>query len=264
MPELPEVEQWRRVWARHGRRRRIERIVTLDPAILRNASPTELDDAMRGHRLEEPRRIGKWLIAETTGPSLLLHFGMTGDLTWSADGTDRHRHDRVVVELDQGELRYRNMRKFGGVWLARDRGEVEAVTGPLGPDALALDRETFLELLTRRRGRLKAALLDQTLIAGVGNLVADEVLWHARLHPARPIESLRPAERDVLARELRRVLTRWVEGYGSLPKGWLMRARGRSGSCPRCGEPLGRTVVGGRTTFFCPRCQPERPPAGAS
>ena len=263
MPELPEVEQWRRVWARHGRRRRVERVVALDPAILRNASPTELDDAMRGHRLEEPGRIGKWLIAESTGPSLLLHFGMTGDLSWNADSAGRHRHDRVVVELDEGELRYRNMRKFGGVWLARDRPEVEAVTGPLGPDALTLDRGPFLELLARRRGRLKAALMDQTWIAGVGNLVADEVLWHARLHPARPMEDLRPSERDVLTRQLRRVLTRWVEGYGSLPKGWLIHARGPGGSCPRCGEPLERIVVGGRTTFFCPKCQPERSPPGA-
>lgn len=231
-------------------------MVTLDPAIARNASPGELDDALRGETLEDPERIGKWLIAWTTGPSLLLHFGMTGDLTWAPSADGRHRHDRLVLELDQGEIRYRNMRKLGGVWLARGEEEVRALTGGLGPDALAVDRKAFLELLAGRRGKIKAALMDQALIAGVGNLVADEVLWHARVHPARRIEELSPAERERIHGELRRVLIRWVEGYGSLPRGWLIEVRG-SGDCPRCGTPLSRTVVAGRTTYFCPGCQPE-------
>ena len=257
MPELPDVEHLRRIWARHAPGRSVERVVTLDPAIVRNASPAEVDNAMRGHRLEEPTRHGKWLIAPTTGPSLLLHFGMTGDVEWAATAADRHRHDRLVVELDRGELRYRNMRKLGGVWLARDRKEHETLTGGLGPDALTLERGDFLELLGARRGRVKAALMDQKLIAGIGNLVADEILWHARVQPARRIEDLSQAERERVHAELRRVLARWVEGYGSLPRGWLIRVRGRDHACPRCGTPLSRTVVGGRTTYFCARCQPE-------
>lgn len=256
MPELPDVEHMRRVWSRHGPGRVVERVVTLDPAIVRNAAPDELDAALHGQRLEEPQRIGKWLIAVTTGPSLLLHFGMTGDLTWAATSDARHRHDRVVVELDRGELRYRNMRKFGGVWLARDGQELRAATGPLGPDALSVETTSFLELLGRRRGKVKAALMDQSLISGVGNLVADEILWHAGIHPARRIEELGPGERARLFSTMQRVLTRWVEGYGSLPRGWLIHARGRTDrGCPRCGTPLSRTVVGGRTTYFCPRCQ---------
>ena len=250
----------RRTWAQHGNGRKVERVVTLDPAIVRNASPAEVDVSMRGHRLEEPERIGKWLIAPSTGPVLLLHFGMTGQLGWAPTDRDRHRHDRLVVELDQGELRYRNMRKLGGVWLARDHEETKAIIGGLGPDALSLSREEFLDLLARRRGMIKAALMDQTLIAGVGNLVADEVLWHARVHPARRIQDLPPDERRRIHSEMRRVLTRWVEGYGSLPRGWLIGSRGLDRPCPRCGTPLSRTVVGGRTTYFCPRCQPEERP----
>lgn len=257
MPELPDVEHMRRVWARHGNGRLVERVVTLDPAIVRNSSPAEVDAAMREQRLEEPERIGKWLIAWTTGPSLLLHFGMTGGVRWARGPEGRHRHDRLIVGLDRGELRYKNMRKLGGVWLARDPEEVRALIGGLGPDALTLERERFLELLGTRRGKVKAALMDQTLIAGVGNLVADEILWHGRIHPARRIEELGPDERKRLHSELRRVLKRWVERYGSLPRGWLIHARGRrDGQCPRCGTPLSRTVVGGRTTYFCPRCQP--------
>jgi formamidopyrimidine-DNA glycosylase len=261
MPELPDVEHLRRLWAHHAPGRRVERVVTLDPAIVRNVSPAEVDDAMRGHRLGEPTRHGKWLIAPTTGPSLLLHFGMTGGLEWAADAGGRHRHDRLVLELDHGELRYRNMRKLGGVWLARDPDEHQALLGGLGPDALTLSREELLDLLSSRRGKIKAALMDQTLIAGIGNLLADEILWHARVHPARRIQDLRPGEPERVLAELRRVVGRWVEGYGKLPKGWLIHVRGRGTStCPRCGTPLGRDVVGGRTTYFCPRCQPETRP----
>jgi formamidopyrimidine-DNA glycosylase len=257
MPELPEVEHDRRVLAEQAAGRLIERTVTTDPGILRNASPTALDRALRGHRFEEPERHGKWLLAWTTGPAVLIHFGMTGDLI-PADGPEgRHRHDRVIFELDRGELRYRNMRKLGGVWLAHDREEAAAILGPLGPDALTLDRRGFRALLARRRGRVKAALMDQRLLAGIGNLLADEALWRAGLHPARRIEDLGPEERDRLFDAIRAVLRTSVERFDHLPSGWLIHVRGRpEAACPRCGTLLGRTLVGGRTTYFCPYHQP--------
>lgn len=238
--------------------RRIEQVVTTDPAILRGISPVSFDRALRGNRFEEPERHGKWLLAWTTGPAVLMHFGMTGDLGWGRDAGGRHRHDRVVFVTDGGELRYRNMRKFGGLWLAHDREESATMMGTLGPDALTLDRRRFRKLLDRRRGRVKAALMDQRLLAGVGNLVADEALWRARIHPARRIEELSDRDRDRLHTAMNRVLRDWVERFGKLPAGWLIQVRGRPDArCPRCGTILGRTVVGGRTTYFCPRCQPE-------
>jgi formamidopyrimidine-DNA glycosylase len=257
VPELPDVEDARRYWARHGSGRAVEGVVTLDAAIVRNVSPEELDAALKGHRLEEPHRHGKWLIGRSEGPSLLLHFGMTGELRWAPDDSGRHRHDRVVIQLDEGELRYRNMRKLGGVWLARDSEEEDALIGGLGPDALTLGRADFVELVARRRGNVKAALTDQTLVAGIGNLVADELLWHARIHPGRAIQDLSPKELARIHPAMKRVVTRWVEGYGSLPRGWLIRVRGPDQPCPRCDTPLSRISVRGRTTYYCPRCQPE-------
>lgn len=257
MPELPDVEHLRRRLAKAAAGRRIEQVLTTDPGILRNVAASDLDRALRGHRFGQPERHGKWLIAWTTGPAVLLHFGMTGDLQWAPGSAGRHRHDRVVFVLDQGELRYRNMRKLGGLWLAHGTGEVEAVTARLGPDALAVDRAEFRERLGRRRGGVKSALMDQTLVAGAGNLTVDEALWRARIHPAARIEELSSAQRDRLYRALRRVLETWVERFGDLPRGWLIHVRGRpDGACPRCGTPLARTVIGGRTTYFCPRCQP--------
>jgi formamidopyrimidine-DNA glycosylase len=257
VPELPDVEHLRRSLAARGTRRRIEEVITTDAGILRNVSSEALDRALRGHRLEEPERRGKWVIAWTTGPAVLLHFGMTGDLVWGDGADGRHRHDRVIFVLDRGELRYRNMRKLGGLWLAHDAAEVEKVLAPLGPDALSVDRLQFRELMGRRRGRTKAALMDQGLIAGAGNLVVDEVLWHARIHPLTRLDNLTPTDLDRLHLKLDRVLRTWVERHGHLPRGWLVTVRGRPGAvCPRCGTPLERTVVGGRTTYLCPTCQP--------
>ena len=256
MPELPDVEHFRRVFDQHATGRTIHRVITTDPAIVRNATPEELDDALRGQRFEEPARHGKWMVAWTTGPAVLLHFGMTGDIVPAPDDTGRHRHDRTIFELDRGEIRYRNMRKLGGVWLARGREEAEALLQPLGPDALTMGRREFLGRLRRHRGAIKPILMDQHVLSGVGNLVADEVLWHARLHPTRRVADLTDDELAALHRTLRRVLGTWVDRHRLEPRGWLIHARAVGGACPRCGTPLERSVVGGRTTFHCPQCQP--------
>jgi formamidopyrimidine-DNA glycosylase len=259
VPELPDVEAYRRFLHRHAAGRTVRRVVVTDEGILRNVSADTLDRALRGHRFESPIRHGKWLIAPTTGPSVLLHFGMTGDLGWGEHHTGRHRHDRVIFELDRGELRYRNMRKLGGLWMAHDDREARLATGELGPDALDVDLRRFRSLIASRRGTIKPFLMNQRAMAGVGNLIADEVLWQARIHPARLIASLSEDEVRRLHGKLRHVLRTAVERYDYVPalRGWLSHVRGRPGArCPRCRTPLDRSVVGGRTTYSCPRCQP--------
>jgi formamidopyrimidine-DNA glycosylase len=265
VPELPDVEQFRRFFALHAAGRAARSVEALDPAIVRNATPEELDRALRGHRFQGPRRHGKWLLAGTDGPVLLLHFGMTGDLIWSGDEPERHRHDRLILHLDEGELRYRDLRRFGGAWLALDAAGLANVTGPLGPDALDVSRAEFLRLLERRRGGVKAALMDQSLVAGVGNLLADEVLWQAKLHPRERVQVLDAAARRALFQTLHRVLRRAVDHVDSLERErrWLNPVRGLPGAtCPRCRTPLERTVAAGRTTYLCPTCQtaPSDPP----
>src|SRR4051812_24635685 len=120
MPELPDVEGFRRYLARHAKGRSIERVEVLDPEIVRNRRPQALGRALKHNRFGMPERHGKWLIAPVADVELLLHFGMTGELRWSDDRDGRHLHDRVVFVCDGGELRYNNMRRFGGIWLARD------------------------------------------------------------------------------------------------------------------------------------------------
>jgi formamidopyrimidine-DNA glycosylase len=259
VPELPDVEFYRRVFRRRAAGKRITS-VEADPTILRNAEPGRLSAALVGHRFADPDRHGKWLVCPTDGPVLLLHFGMTGDLIWSGDEPARHRHDRLALSFAEGgELRYRNMRKLGGVWLAHDQAEVDGLLGSLGPDALDIGAAAFGERLALRRGGVKAALMDQSFVAGVGNLMADEILWQARLHPRRLIQTMSERERRNLHRVLRRVLERASadDDYMERRRTWLSHVRGRPGAvCPRCHTPLARTTAAGRTTYFCPRCQP--------
>jgi formamidopyrimidine-DNA glycosylase len=226
-----------------------------------------LDRALRGRRFGPPKRHGKWLFAPTDGPTLIIHFGMTGGLVWSGvAGRGRHRHDRLILGLDGGELRYRNMRMLGGAWLARDPGELERVVGPLGPDATELHDDALERVMRGRRGGIKAMLMNQRLVAGIGNELSDEILWRARLHPARAVATIRASERRRLHRALREVLQESIR-HGRIPReeGWLESQRGlRNARCPRCRRALRRSRIAGRTAYWCPRCQSPEAAFGRS
>jgi formamidopyrimidine-DNA glycosylase len=163
----------------------------------------------------------------------------------------------VIFVCERGELRYNNMRRFGGIWLARDADERDQVTGPLGPDAATIQQDEFEQLVAGRRGGVKAALMDQRLIAGVGNLLSDEILWRACIHPAKSVAKLTAARRRRLYDALRAAVGESIR-YGRVPHGqrWLTRVRDdRNAACPRCGTTLRRATVAGRTACWCPRCQ---------
>jgi formamidopyrimidine-DNA glycosylase len=259
MPELPDVEGFRRFLARHASGHRIEEVSVPNPAILRNTTPQGIGRALSGRTLARPRRIGKWLLAPADGRVLLLHFGMTGQLSWTSGGDRPHRHDRLILRLDEGELRYRNMRMLGGVWLARDEAEVGRLIGPLGPDAAQIDRDQLDALLEGSRAGIKALLMNQRRIAGIGNELSDEILWRARVHPLRRASSLDRVERRRIGRALREVIA-VANRHGRIPveDRWLRGQRGRrEPRCPRCRTPIERTTVAGRTAYWCPACQPR-------
>ncbi len=257
MPELPDVEAFRRELATRARGATIRRVEVADAQVLRNITSTELDRQLRGRHFTEPGRHGKWLYARTDGPAVLLHFGMTGSLH-IADATEsRHPHDRVVFVLDSGELRYRDQRKLRGLWLLPAGEAPETVTGRQGPDALESSAGEVLEHIGSVRRKLKSALLDQEVVAGLGNLTADETLWRARLHPGQRANSLDHGERDRFHRALRQVLHDSVRA-GRVPdrNSWLTGHRDEAGDrCPRCGTSLVRETVSGRSTVWCPGCQ---------
>ncbi|RKN43875.1 Fpg/Nei family DNA glycosylase [Streptomyces hoynatensis] len=260
MPELPDVEGFRGTLAECARGRRITGVQVGDKGVLHGVTAARLGRELTGRRFTEPERRGKWLLAHTEGPTVLLHFGMTGSLVCAAPGEPPGRHDRVGFALDDGRwLRYRDQRKLRGLWFADSDDAAGRVIGDQGPDALGVGREELDALLRGRRGRIKSALLDQSLIAGLGNLLGDEILWRARLNPARPAGDLSDGERRRLAGALRKVLREAVP-TGRVPprRSWLTGRRyDKDPACPRCGTPLEHGRVAGRGTVWCPHCQPD-------
>ena len=261
MPELPDVEGFRRELAAALPRRRIRHVTVKDPGVLRNTTAKAFARRLTGHRFATPSRHGKWLMLLTDGPTLLIHSGMTGHPYYAADGADQIGHERLVMSLDKGELRYADLRKLRGVWLADDDEDVAHVTGPQGPDALGLGLRAFREVLAGKRTgprSLKATLMDQSVIAGLGNLLTDEICWRARIRPTRRVAELDDDDVAVLHRAMTQVLRTAVR-HGRVPglAGWLTGARDEPDPhCPRCGARLDHGRVGGRTTLWCPRDQP--------
>ncbi|NIJ11298.1 formamidopyrimidine-DNA glycosylase [Saccharomonospora amisosensis] len=261
MPELPDVEGFGRVLAEHALSAPVRDVEVLDEQVLRDVQPRRLRDSVRGHRFGRPWRHGKWLVVPVRDeqPSLLLHFGMTGSLEWAQPQQPRHRHDRVVFTFPDGELRYRDMRKLTGMRLARDDTERRAALADLGPDAAQVSRAELADALSGVRRRLKPALVDQSVVAGLGNLLVDEILWRAKLNPRRSTATLRPADVARLHERMTTVLKQSVrEGRVPPHPSWLTGSRDEpSGSCPRCGAPLRHARIDGRSTVWCPNCQPE-------
>lgn len=262
MPELADVEGFRRVFNDNARGF-VRAVHVNDPQVVRRTTPRALSDTLRGRRFGAARRHGKWLIAplvgRRSGTAVLLHFGMTGRLIWAGQDEQQHRHDRVVFEFDHGQLRYRDMRKLEGLHLARDEGECDAVLGGLGTDATELTRDELCELLSGHHRQVKALLMDQSEIAGLGNLLADEILWRARIHPRTSSSAIGSKECAQLHARMRSVLRQSAEA-GRVPphRNWLTGHRDDSpGRCPRCGASLSHGKVGGRSGVWCPECQPE-------
>jgi formamidopyrimidine-DNA glycosylase len=262
VPELPDVEVFRRYVEASSRGRWVDEVEVLDARVLGATPEHTLRLALRGRELTRVDRHGKWLFAQVDGgPRLAVHFGMTGRPVHLEPAEPAPAHVRLVLRFAGGDrLVLVDPRRFGRVELAEDPGTFARLRG-LGPDALAVDRGLFVALLSRRRGSVKAALLDQRLMAGIGNIYADEILFQAGMHPRRDVAGLDATELCDLHRIMRRVLQTAVDRDADsrrYPRGWLLRRRGPGGACPRCGTRLERIVVAGRGTYLCPRCQRRR------
>ena len=248
MPELPEAERARRR-IEEALGRRIAAVDDADTYVCRPHAPGEIAQALVGRALTVAHRRGKFLWVETDdgGPDLGLHLGMAGSIVIDRPPAP-NRWDRFALDFqDGGRLALRDKRRLS-------RAVIEPDFAHIGPDAGEIGREAFRARVGRGTAPLKARLLDQGVLAGVGNLLADEVLWRARLSPRRLAGSLDEVELDHLRRELRAAIRAAIR-KGGVHTGDFIPARRRTGACPRCGTPVERATVGGRTTFWCPACQ---------
>ena len=265
MPELPEVETARRLIADEALHRRIADVDDSDTFVCRPHAPGELRAALTGRTLTTARRRGKTMWCETSqdGPDLGIHLGMGGRIVVTSSGGQaaegggpRRRDaqprkaewDRFTLSFaDGGSLVLFDKRRLGRVRLNPD-------AGALGPDAAEVTPAQFRALITTGAVAAKARLLDQSRIAGVGNLLADEILWEAGVSPAARTDRLRPADADRLYQALVSALESAI-ARGGVHTGDVIAARRPGGSCPRCGAEMRHGTVGGRSTWWCSREQ---------
>jgi formamidopyrimidine-DNA glycosylase len=273
VPELPEVETVRRRLAPLVEGRRFDEVEITDARLTRPHDPVEVARELAGERVTLADRRGKYLILRfESGRALVIHLRMTGSVLHQARSEladDPHRH--AVVRLDDGtDLLYRDIRRFG-TWLLLEPPEVDAyIDARVGREPLvrAYQAKHLAAELAGRRAPIKAAILDQRTVAGVGNIYADEALWRARIHPLTPAAALDAEEVKALHRGIRQALQLGLRRQGStlrdyrLPDGGSGSAQhefkvyGRGGEpCERCGTPIDKIRVAGRGTWYCPTCQ---------
>jgi formamidopyrimidine-DNA glycosylase len=273
VPELPEVETIRRKLEPHLVGRRFDRVDIHDPRLVRPFEPTAVAAELEGERVSAIERRGKYLIVRfESGRALLIHLRMTGSLRHATKGKlgdDPHR--RAVVKLDDGsDVAYRDVRRFG-TWQLLEPGELDPyLEERLGVEPLerTFTARRLAERLEGRRAPIKAALLDQRTVAGLGNIYVDEALWRAHIHPLREAGTLESDELVALARGIRDALRAGLARQGatlrdySTPDGVRgrmqdeFRVYGREGEpCLRCGTPIEKIRTAGRGTWYCPTCQ---------
>jgi formamidopyrimidine-DNA glycosylase len=274
MPELPEVETIARDLNAAGI---VGRTLTCAhvywPGTIATPSVQDFCRLIERKTIAGVRRRGKFLVFDFAGGgNLLMHLRMSGRLHWVLEGSQRMVHEHVVLGFADGcELRFHDTRKFGRIYLTPD---AERILGRLGPEPLdpAFTPQLFKKMMSNRNRRVKPLLLDQTFIAGLGNIYTDEALWEAKIHPQRPAAELTPQEARVLHAAIRKVLRRGLKNLGtSLGTGKAnfysvgrrpgrnrdeLKVFRRAGEpCPRCATEIRRIIVGQRSTHVCPKCQ---------
>jgi formamidopyrimidine-DNA glycosylase len=275
VPELPEVETVRRRLEPVLRGRRLDDVEIRDARLTRPFDPTEVAAELKGERVAAVDRRGKYVVVRfESGRALLVHLRMTGNLLHGLGGTvlpEDDPHLRAVVRLDDGsDVLYRDVRRFG-TWLLVEPGELDPyLSARLGREPLGSTFTTkrLGQALAGRRAPVKAVILDQRRLAGVGNIYADEALWRARIHPQRPAGELEDDELRALHRGIRAALKAGIARQGATLRDYRtpdgasgamqheFKVYGREGEpCERCGRPIEKIRAAGRGTWYCPSCQ---------
>jgi len=267
MPELPEVETIARKLRPELVGKHITKADLLWPRTLATPTPVEFDKQIRGQEIVAVSRRAKYLNIQLSEFNLFVHLRMSGDLYIKEEKTAPEKHDRLILNLsNQTKLVFNDTRKFGRVWLVRDPDEV---IGKLGPEPLedAFSTQMLYDRLQARHRQLKPLLLDQSFLAGMGNIYTDEALHMARLHPLALSDSVNREQAEALWEAIRAVLQEGIRRNGASID-WVyrggefqnyFRVYDRVGQpCPVCGTAIERLVVGQRGTHICPNCQRNR------
>jgi formamidopyrimidine-DNA glycosylase len=255
MPELPEVHNFKQYFDAAAIGQTVQQLVVHDDKIIRNMSGPAFADAMAGRTITGSIRRGKYLFAQLENShDVLLHFGMNGDLNLYQEPEDRGRFERFAFHFQDGNiLGFDDSRKFARILYLHDRDAyIEEIK--LGPDALDLTEEHFFGALAGRKTTLKGLLLNQSIVAGLGNLYADEICYRTKLHPAIRVNALTEEEVRAVYQQIIDIMTYATENapyYREYPENWFWHTwRKEEGTDPETGLPVRITKVAGRTTYF--------------
>ncbi|MFW5685451.1 MAG: Fpg/Nei family DNA glycosylase [Spirochaetota bacterium] len=262
MPELPDVEYLRQYAEATSLHRTIVGSSLASERLLDETSAQLVARRLKGASFQSARRHGKHLFLELEASgndpgALMLHFGMTGALEYEqGDGAPEYR--QLSIEFEDGSsLFYTNKRMLGAIAIIDDPDTYVADHG-LGPDALSVSEETLDEVIHGGRGAVKSTLMNQSRLAGLGNIYTDEILFHARIDPRRPCSELSADEVATIHAKIRHVCSRAIEAHARpdrMPESWLIRRRDDGARCPRCGGRVQNITLSGRSTYLCEGCQ---------
>ncbi len=265
MPELPDVEYYKKYFQRHALHKKITDVAASgERSLLKKTSYNQLQKVLIGHQFSQADRRGKYLIASISGTDkkLIIHFGMTGTLHYTARDNPRENEDQYTKFtfrfVNGKELRWINRRNLGKLFLVKNIGDISAL-GELGPEPSDISQKDFTQLLEHNSSRgIKHLLMDQSVIAGIGNVYSDEILFQAGLKPSRKVASLSDKEKNHLYTKMQYVLREAIKRQADpsrMPRTWLTPHRGQSSDCPRDSGTIRTATINGRTTYYCAKHQ---------
>lgn len=264
MPELPDVETFRRYFNDKALLKEIANVEVGDPGMLVNVSPQKLADSLVGQAFVSSERYGKYLMARLDNDSwLVLHFGMTGYLQYFETLDEDSKYDKLRIEFIEDDcLVFDCRRKLGRITLVEDY-DAFIKEKALGPDPMAQEFtiSDFMEALDNKKGSIKSALMDQKVLAGIGNVYSDEILFQARLDPSNQVNDLDQTDLENIYNAMIDLLDTAISKHAdpeNFPASYLIPQRKKDGKCPRCGSDLVKQQVAGRSSYICPGCQKKK------
>jgi formamidopyrimidine-DNA glycosylase len=264
MPELPDVEVFRQIFNSSALNKKVTNVEVLDDAILENISSRSFQIRMKGETFQATHRHGKYLFVELDrDETLMIHFGMTGHLKYNKDGKEQPEYTRITFNLNNGyNLYYVCPRKLGKMSLVEDEASFIEENN-IGPDAYSDDFkwEDFREIMDGKRGNIKTALMNQKLLAGIGNIYSDEILFHSNIYPFTEVKELNEDELKTIFEKMKTVFKQAIKAEvkeDKFPKNFLLLKRSEGEECPICGGRIKREKYSGRSSYYCEAHQKKK------
>ncbi|MCF7870578.1 MAG: hypothetical protein K9L94_00570 [Candidatus Omnitrophica bacterium] len=258
MPELPDVEVFKRYLSRTSLNKKIKKIEIDTPKIVEGKSLSKLKKELKGKKFTTAERVGKNLFVKTGGKWLLFHFGMTGFFKYFKKENDKPKHTRLLINFSNGHnLAFVNTRLLGKVSIVDDLDNY-LKDKKIGQDGLEIDYKHFKQMIDNANKSIKSFFMDQSKIAGSGNIYTDEILYQANIFPKKKANKVSDKDKKKVFDKMKYVFKKAIEYKADpkrIPSSWLLNHRDESDKCPKCGKKIKRIKISGRSAYFCKNCQ---------